>query len=76
MTPEDRAQELELAEYQRNQDKAIMPKPVRESAKWCTGPGCGERIPDARRQAVPGVQLCVGCQMANEKEKARHASAD
>ena len=23
---------------------------------------CGERIPEARRRAVPGVRLCVECQ--------------
>jgi len=23
---------------------------------------CGEVIPEARRQAVPGVRLCIGCQ--------------
>jgi len=23
---------------------------------------CGERIPEARRVAVPGVRLCVSCQ--------------
>ncbi|OGS90845.1 MAG: hypothetical protein A2Z95_06155 [Gallionellales bacterium GWA2_60_18] len=67
MRPEDRAQELELAEYERNQAKAIMPKATRPSAKWCTAPGCGERIPDARREAVPGVQCCVACQELNEK---------
>lgn len=22
---------------------------------------CGEEIPEGRRQAIPGVQLCVGC---------------
>jgi len=66
MTPEDRAQALELAEYERNQVKAIMPKPIRPSAKWCIAPGCGERIPDARRPAVPGVQLCVECQECEE----------
>ena len=33
-----------------------------------SGPGaeecdeCGAPIPEARRQAVPGVRLCVGCQ--------------
>ena len=31
---------------------------------------CGEVIPEARRKAVPGVQLCIGCQSAlDEKEK-------
>jgi len=73
MTPEDRAQELELAEYERNQKAAILPQPARESAKWCMGAGCGERIPDARRQAVPGVQLCLRCQILNEQQTRRGA---
>lgn len=66
MKPEDRAQELELIEWEERQQKAIMPKPTRESAKWCRTPGCGKRIPDARRKAVPGVQFCVECQEFNE----------
>jgi phage/conjugal plasmid C-4 type zinc finger TraR family protein len=28
------------------------------SAKECE---CGEEIPEGRRQAIPGVRLCVGC---------------
>lgn len=59
----DRAQDLELAEYKRNQAKAIMPKPTRPSAKVCE---CGTRIPAARRKAVPGVQTCIECQEFNE----------
>ncbi len=76
MKPEDRAQELELLEYEHNQAAAIMPAPVRESAKWCIGHGCGERISDARRKAVPGVQLCLACQEFEEKNRGRHASAN
>ena len=30
---------------------------------------CGEAIPEARRQAVPGVKLCIACQA----EADRHA---
>ncbi|PIQ65048.1 MAG: hypothetical protein COV97_06100, partial [Zetaproteobacteria bacterium CG11_big_fil_rev_8_21_14_0_20_59_439] len=45
---------------------ALLPEPTRESAKWCTAPGCGQRIPDARRKAVPGVQLCIECQAWQE----------
>lgn len=71
MRPEDRAQELELEEYQRNQEKAILPKPDKPSAKWCVAPGCGERIPDARRQAVPGVQFCLECQGHIERMRGR-----
>ena len=68
MTPEDRAQALELAEYERNQARAIMVRPLLPSAEWCD---CGERIPAARRLAVPGVQTCVECQGMNEKMKGR-----
>ena len=28
---------------------------------------CGEGIPEARRQAVPGVRLCLACQEAHDK---------
>jgi phage/conjugal plasmid C-4 type zinc finger TraR family protein len=28
---------------------------------------CGEDIPPARQQAVPGVQRCVFCQQAHER---------
>jgi len=31
---------------------------------------CGAVIPGARRQAVPGVRLCVVCQEAEDSEKA------
>lgn len=75
MKPEDRAQELELNEWEARQQAAILPKPVKESAKWCAGPGCGRRIPDARREAVPGVRFCVECQERNEFMKGRHAGS-
>lgn len=35
-----------------------------ESARFCEE--CGEAIPEARREAVPGVQLCVKCQSSAE----------
>lgn len=43
----------------------------RLSAKWCVVPGCGERIPDGRRRALPGVQLCKDCSEDEEKWKRR-----
>ena len=39
------------------------------------GPGlrhceeCGTAIPQARRQAVPGVRLCIVCQEAHDREE-------
>ncbi|MAM61033.1 DksA/TraR family C4-type zinc finger protein [Maritimibacter sp. UBA3975] len=34
--------------------------PVGESLRECAE--CGEDIPEARRQAVPGVKICIDCQ--------------
>lgn len=31
---------------------------------------CDRRIPEARRQAVPGVRLCVNCQAEHDKDQA------
>ncbi len=30
---------------------------------------CGDEIPPARRQAVPGVRLCVSCQEAEDRQR-------
>ena len=30
---------------------------------------CGNIIPEARRKAIPGVRLCVGCQSELEKQQ-------
>lgn len=63
--PIDRAQAREeelradaLADHARK--TAVM----RESAEVCE---CGQRIPAARRKAVPGVQLCIECQAFDEQ---------
>ena len=34
---------------------------------------CGARIPEARREAVPGVRLCLACQDAKDRD-AKHFS--
>lgn len=45
------------------------------------GPGlerceeCDAPIPEARRKAVPGVRLCVGCQEAYDRENGPAAGA-
>jgi len=31
---------------------------------------CEEKIPAARRKAIPGVRLCVSCQLESEKRQA------
>lgn len=42
--------------------------PAGESARECAE--CGEPIPEARRQALPGVQLCITCQEEADKQQA------
>lgn len=42
--------------------------PAGESARECVE--CGEPIPEARRQALPGVQLCIACQEEADKQQA------
>lgn len=43
----------------------------RLSAKWCKGAVCGDRIPDERRRAIPGVEFCVTCQEMLEQRTRR-----
>ncbi len=42
--------------------------PQGESLSHCEE--CDVPIPEARRQAVPGVRLCVNCQAAHDREQA------
>ncbi len=44
---------------------------VGESAVNCDE--CGQIIPTKRRQAIPGVRLCISCQSAIEKQGANAA---
>ncbi len=70
----DRAQEREaqmLADALRDQARrsGLAGKTSADSAEFCQARGCGEEIPDARRQKVPGVQFCVACQARIEKTR-------
>ena len=42
--------------------------PRGESLQHCEE--CDAPIPEARRQAVPGVRLCVACQSEHDKQQA------
>ena len=42
--------------------------PRGESLSHCAE--CDAPIPEARRQAVPGVRLCVNCQASHDQEQA------
>lgn len=57
-----------LAEQARR--AGLTGKTILDSAHACQD--CGEPIPEARRAAYPGVQLCVSCKTF-EEEKARGA---
>jgi phage/conjugal plasmid C-4 type zinc finger TraR family protein len=50
-------------------ERARSRLPRGESAKVCRE--CDAAIPDARRKAIPGVQLCIACQ---EDADRQHAS--
>jgi len=39
--------------------------PAGEGSEYCEE--CGDRIPDRRRQALPGARTCVQCQAARDK---------
>ncbi|WP_413485392.1 TraR/DksA C4-type zinc finger protein [Shewanella baltica] len=45
--------------------KAQAAKPIPQSATECAE--CGNDIPESRRQAIKGVQLCTECQSLSEK---------
>ncbi|HET7812492.1 MAG TPA: DksA/TraR family C4-type zinc finger protein [Steroidobacteraceae bacterium] len=51
----------------------------RAKSRLPTGPSlescaeCGARIPEARREAMPGVRLCVACQEAADKKVVNNA---
>jgi phage/conjugal plasmid C-4 type zinc finger TraR family protein len=46
-------------------ERARSKLPRGESAKTCRE--CGAAIPEARRKAIPGVQLCVSCQETRDQ---------
>ena len=45
--------------------------PKGESLTHCEA--CGNEIPEARRQAIAGVRLCVACQEEIDREQASQA---
>ncbi|NJO13339.1 MAG: DksA/TraR family C4-type zinc finger protein [Gammaproteobacteria bacterium] len=57
-------------------DATIKDGVSRAQRQLPSGPGashcveCGAEIPSARRQAIPGVRLCIACQQAHDREAA------
>jgi len=51
--------------------RALLAKQAKQpSAEFCEE--CGDDIPEARRQAIPGVQFCIVCQSRAERFKANY----
>ncbi len=48
--------------------------PKGESLTHCEE--CGNEIPPARREAVPGVHLCIACQEASDQQQALQAGVN
>jgi phage/conjugal plasmid C-4 type zinc finger TraR family protein len=64
----DRAAQREEELRQDALAKQAKKAPRGKSALFCHE--CGERIPRARRFAVPGVKTCIDCQGDIERRKA------
>ena len=60
-------------------DATIKDGIQRVRSRLAQGPGlercedCDAPIPEARRQAVPGVRLCVACQQARDAAEHAHS---
>ncbi len=50
-------------------ERARTALPRGESREYCEE--CERPIPQARREALPGVRLCVACQGAHDNDQAR-----
>ncbi|PXY00123.1 DksA/TraR family C4-type zinc finger protein [Halomonas sp. LBP4] len=48
-------------------ERARSELPQGESRKRCEE--CDDEIPQARREAVPGVRLCIACQGERDKQR-------
>lgn len=57
-------------------DSTVQDAVLRARSRLPSGPGlseceeCGEPIPQARQQAIPGVRRCVACQRQHDEHAA------
>jgi len=60
-------------------DATVKDAIQRAKSQLSTGPSlescaeCGARIPEARRDAIPGVRLCLACQEEADKKVSHNA---
>jgi phage/conjugal plasmid C-4 type zinc finger TraR family protein len=52
-------------------DRAKSNLPTGPSLESCAE--CGAKIPEARRDAIPGVRLCLACQTEADKKSVHNA---
>lgn len=58
------SEQIEASIEDELQRMKARPKPAGESLTHCAE--CEEPIPEARRQAIPGVKLCIDCQQERD----------
>lgn len=68
---DDAVQEQIDASVQDAVARARTKLPRGESLSHCAE--CGDKIPEPRRAAVPGVRLCISCQSASDRREAAFA---
>ena len=60
-------------------DATVKDAIKRAKSQLPTGPSlescaeCGSKIPEARREAIPGVRLCLACQSEADKKATHNA---
>ena len=60
-------------------DATVKDAIQRAKSQLPTGPSlescaeCGAKIPEARREAIPGVRLCLACQEVEDKKGVHNA---
>lgn len=64
---DDAVQQQIDASVQEAVERARAQLPEGASRESCAD--CGAEIPLARREALPGVRLCVGCQAVRDEER-------
>lgn len=52
-------------------ERARQQLPQGKSLHHCEA--CGDEIPEARRQAIAGVRLCIACQQALDEKQSQHS---
>ncbi len=65
----DMAAEREAIHRAESLARVMRPRPMGAGADCCDA--CGDPIPLARREAVPGVCFCVACQAERDEDLAQ-----